>query len=75
MCCPARNRIGYEQLKQRSKVDQTLCDNLGVAPFSIPSSCIPTESQLAELDKHIQDLEIEQVSVCNQGSQLVPVSV
>jgi len=51
-----------QQLRQRLDVDERLCENLGTTPFHLPPSCIvPTEQQLADLDEHIRDLEMEKV--------------
>jgi len=51
-----------QQLRQRLQVDEQLCASLGTTQFHIPSSCVvPTEQQLADFDKHIQELEAEKV--------------
>ena len=50
------------QLKQRTRVDQQLCDTLWSTPFYIAQSTVPSERQLAELEDHIRGLELEKVS-------------
>lgn len=49
------------QMKQRTKVDQQLCDALGAVPYYLSPSCVPSEQQLAELEEHIHGLETEKV--------------
>jgi len=51
-----------KRLKQLSKVDQQLCENLSATPYQLPGgSSVPSREQLAQLEKHIQGLEEEQV--------------
>ena len=49
------------QMKQRTKVDQQLCDALSSVPYFIPPNSVPSEQQLAELEDHISGLEVEKV--------------
>ena len=41
--------------------DQHLCDVLCATPYYIPSSCVPSEAQLKELEAHISGLQKELV--------------
>jgi len=64
-------RERLEQMKSRMNVDQQLCDALNAIPYYIPTGCVPTDQQLDELDKHIRDLEVEQVLVLHCDDYLV----
>ena len=46
--------------------DQHLCDVLCATPYYIPSSCVPSEAQLKELEAHISGLQKELVRVLVQ---------
>lgn len=53
-------------LKELSAADQHLCDALCATPYYIPTGSIPTLTQLAELDEHVQNLRSEKVACyCN----------
>lgn len=57
-----QKQMRVQQLRQRLEADEKLCDCLGTTPFHILPSCVvPTEQQLADLDKHIAELETEKV--------------
>jgi len=52
-----------ELMKSRMNVDQQLCDALNAIPYYIPTGCVPSDQQLDELERHIRDLEVEQVQI------------
>ena len=53
-----------KRLKKLIKTDEQLCNQLALTPYHILSSVVPSKEQLAELEEHVQGLELEQVNVC-----------
>jgi Ase1/PRC1/MAP65 family protein len=62
------------QMKQRTKVDQQLCDALGAVPYFISPNCVPSEQQLSELEEHICSLETEKVIFYQKQPDLLKIS-
>ena len=49
-------------LKKLLDQEQVLCDRLKMNQYPISSTCVPSDNQLWELEKHIETLQGEQVS-------------
>ena len=60
-----------ELMKSRMNVDQQLCDALNAIPYYIPTGCVPSDQQLDELERHIRDLELEQVQILHCAAEIV----
>lgn len=60
-----------ELMKSRMNVDQQLCDALNAIPYYIPTGCVPSDRQLDELERHIRDLEVEQVQMLRCAAEIV----
>ena len=54
-----QNRM--KRFQELTETDELLCSRLTAKPFHI-SSTVPTPEELDQLEKHIQELEMEQVS-------------